>query len=147
MGRILTLCVAAAPTHNTLWVYGYRRGRAGRGAFVQWRVAVQPGWLVNLFSCQVMDLRVAERAKRIITLCVAAAPTHNTLWVYGYRRGRAGRTMGVRSRINELFFELRLAWVYLGSFFLYSGGFKLAGYLVGSWVWACVMRPGLAGLG
>ena len=120
MGRILTLCVAAAPTHNTLWVYGYRRGRAGRGAFVQWRVAVQPGWLVNLFSCQVMDLRVAERAKRIITLCVAAAPTHNTLWVYGYRRGRAGRTMGVRSRIKEFNFRIAKSWLgLLAGFFLF----------------------------
>ena len=118
VGRILTLCVAAAPTHNTLWVYGYRRGRAGRGAFVQWRVAVQPGWLVNLFSCQVMDLRVAERAKRIITLCVAAAPTHNTLWVYGYRRGRAGRTMGVRSRIKEFIFRIATGLGLLG-FFLF----------------------------
>ena len=118
VGRILTLCVVAAPTHNTLWVYGYRRGRAGRGAFVQWRVAVQPGWLVNLFSCQVMDLRVAERAKRIITLCVAAAPTHNTLWVYGYRRGRAGRTMGVHSRIKEFIFRIATGLGLLG-FFLF----------------------------
>ena len=44
VGRILTLCVAAAPTHNTLWVYGYRRGRAGRGALVQWRVSQPASW-------------------------------------------------------------------------------------------------------
>ena len=53
-----------------------------------------------------MDLRVAERAMWIITLCVAAAPTHNTLWVYGYRRGRAGGARGVRSGLNELSFRI-----------------------------------------
>ena len=94
---------------------------AGRGegrSFSGGLSTVQPGWLVNLFSCQVMDLRVAERAKRIITLCVAAAPTHNTLWVYGYRRGRAGRTMGVRSRIDEFIFRIATGSGLLG-FFLF----------------------------
>ena len=96
---------------------------AGRGegrSFSGGLLSNPVGWLVNkfLFSCQVMDLRVAERAKRIITLCVAAAPTHNTLWVYGYRRGRAGRTMGVRSRIKEFVFRIATGLGLLG-FFLF----------------------------